>query len=157
MLHASEHPHVSQAPVPPTPAPSRLVIDQPQLIGPVARLPPDILSALTPDQLARLAHCMAPQTRAHLVDFQVSLPTPWRRLYLRVFCGREKRSVARLLAENQISLAKSLLVYGVAFWFVLAMATLGTVALAYIVNSALGINLFRGTSPLHFLYVLLFR
>lgn len=137
--------------------PSRLVIDQPQLIGPLSRLPPDILSALTPDQLIRLAHCMAPQTGAHLIDFQVSLPTPWRRLYLRVLCGREKRSVARLLAERQISLAKSLLVYAAIFWFVVAMATIGTVVFAYIVKSALGINLFRGTSPLHFVYVLLFR
>jgi hypothetical protein len=129
----------------------------PALLRLLAKMPPGVLATFSPAQLHALAQSAERASAPHLMDFLVSLPFLGRRYYLRLYVGRERRSYERLLREGQISLGRVLLVWSWLAWMILSLVALGTVVMLYVLKSQLGINIFQGQSPLHFLYETIYR
>lgn len=65
------------------------------------RLPAKIRAQLTPEVSAAIADAAAQPVDAHPVDIRLSLPLPFRRFYLAVLAGGERRSPQRLDAESR--------------------------------------------------------
>ena len=87
-------------------------------------------------------------------DFKVSLPTLSRPVFLRLIVGTERRNAARLVKEGQTSKRSIAFTYAVVGWLAVASSGFGFFCVAYLVKSALGINLLSGPSPFHALYKL---
>jgi len=113
------------------------------------RLPPGIRDMLSEEQLQALNRAMEPPPAAHWVDFQASTRLFRRGVYVRLLIGEERRSRARLRAEQQISLGKTLLLGAIAAWMLVTAAILALAAIAYLVKSFAGVDLMDGDSPLH--------
>lgn len=93
--------------------------------------------------------------RAHAVDLRASVPVLGARYYVVVLAGRERRHRARLDAEGQTHWLRQALVF--ALLLSLAVSTVvGLMVIVYLVKCALGINVFAGDSPFHFVYELVF-
>lgn len=65
------------------------------------RLPPKIREQLSPEAAAAIADAASQSIEAHPVDIRLSLPLPFRRFYLAVLAGGERRSPQRLDAESR--------------------------------------------------------
>ncbi|MDX2309353.1 MAG: hypothetical protein NW216_14025 [Hyphomicrobium sp.] len=122
----------------------------------LARLPADVIASLSARQIGAIVEAARRDTTRHPVDVRASLWAPWGRFYVRLIMGPERRSEARLREEGQLDLFPSLMVLAL-FASVVVAALVGYLVLAYVAKSALGINLSAGPSPLHALYVYLFR
>ncbi|HEX4894577.1 MAG TPA: hypothetical protein VFV47_14945 [Hyphomicrobiaceae bacterium] len=94
-------------------------------------------------------------SQRHLVDLRASAPFPWGRYYVTLLVGRERRSAERLRAERQTHWTRQVAVYALLASILLALAT-GYLVILYVIKCGLGINVFSGSSPLHFIYELVF-
>lgn len=113
---------------------------------------------LSRDQLQAIASIIAPDAGRHGLDFKASVPLlPGKRFYVRLLPGTERRSAARLDREGQTKLHRVALVHGAIVLLFFGYAVFGAFCFAYLLKSALHINLFNGQSPFHDLYVLFFR
>lgn len=65
------------------------------------RLPENIRSQLTQEASNAIAAAAAQPVEPHPVDIRLSLPLPFRRIYLAVLAGSERRSPQRLDAESR--------------------------------------------------------
>lgn len=65
------------------------------------RLPENIRAQLTPEVSAAIADAAAKPVEPHPVDIRLSIPLPFRRFYLAVLAGGERRSPQRLDAESR--------------------------------------------------------
>lgn len=115
----------------------------------IAGLPRDVQHTLTRAQLAAISEAMQPQVPTHLVQFRVSLPFIWRRYYLAFFFGRERRNLQRLRHEGQLSVRLTSVVLSLFAGLALSTALVAVALGAYIIKSALGIDLLDGPSILH--------
>ena len=97
-----------------------------------------------------------PATRTvHSIDYRVSLPTvffgSW---YVVLLAGPERRNRERLKNEGQTSLSRRFVAVTTALLAVLFFAGIGLLTLAYLLKSALKINIFSTPSFLHPIYKL---
>lgn len=123
----------------------------------LGRLPPEVRGSLSAHQLRSIVRALDDiPTTSHLIDLRASVPLVWRRYYVRLMVGRERRSRARLAAEGQLAVLPSLAVLGL-LASVLIATLIGFAVLAYLLKSALGINLFAQPSALHTYYLYVFR
>ncbi len=68
-----------------------------------SRIPPEAAKSFTPDQLAAIRMAFgARQWGHHAVDFRKSFPFFWRRFYIVLLLGAERRTEARLRAEGEM-------------------------------------------------------
>lgn len=65
------------------------------------RLPPEIRAQLSPEAATAIADAASQPVDPHPVDIRLSLPLPFRRFYLAVLAGGERRSPERLDAESR--------------------------------------------------------
>ncbi len=65
------------------------------------KLPPQIRAQLTPEVSAAIADAAAETGDIHPVDIRLSVPLPFRRFYLAVLAGGERRSPQRIDAERR--------------------------------------------------------
>ena len=97
-----------------------------------------------------------PWSGDHIIDLRASVPLPGGRWYVTVLAGRERRSADRLAQEGQTSWLRRMMVYmlisSALLWLIVC-----AIVLAYIAKSAIGLDLFDGASPLHFIYERLFE
>ena len=116
-------------------------------------IPADIKSHLSADQVARLIRSLPPRTGAHAVDYRVSTSMFGRGFYIALVAGREKRPLRRLRSEGlKRSLLAVLFEVGTVCLAIAMMVCLFigvSIVAAYIVKSALGIDLLDGPSFLH--------
>ena len=102
------------------------------------------------------AHRRRDWSGGHTIDLRASLPLPGGSWYVTIVAGRERRSHDRLQREGQTQLLRQAAVYVVGSTVILWLLVCATVC-AYLLKSALQIDLFEGPSPLHFLYERLFE
>lgn len=84
------------------------------------RLPPEVRARLTPEMSTAIADAAAQGGAEHNVDIRLSLPLPFRRFYLAILAGEERRSPERRDADrrrNLIRAANILFVIAVAVLF----------------------------------------
>ena len=111
------------------------------------RMPREVAGSFTQAQIAALKMIYGARSRgAHLVDLRLSLPWwPGRRSYIVFLLGSERRSAERRRNDRG---RMPLLTLGNAIFAVLffGMIILAGLVVAYLVKSALGIDLVPGTS-----------
>lgn len=107
-------------------------------------------SEMPASQLAQSQAATAP-----LIDLRASVPIHGGRFYVTILAGQERRNSRRLMLEGQTHWSRRLVVYLLLASILLAMAT-GYLVILYLIKSALGINVFTDSSPLHFIYELFF-
>lgn len=116
-------------------------------------VPADMRSRLTPEQTARLEHMLSVRSTTHAFDYRASTSFLGRRFYLAVLAGAEARSRSRLEREGLSRRFPSVLFDIVAFCLgtstLICLAAGVAVVWAYVVKSALGIDLMQGHSFLH--------
>jgi hypothetical protein len=96
----------------------------------------------------------------HRIDLRASIPLPRGSWYVTIVAGPERRNVERLRTEGQLNWLRRMLAYGIIGSLVLASALIVAclaVIVLYLLKSAIGINLFEDSSPLHFIYEMLFE
>lgn len=113
------------------------------------RLPPGVLSTLTPVQLDAISDALIPDPPSHALDYRVSIPFMGRRYYVTLLAGRERRSLARLAREAQLHAKHVAAFYAFALLILGCLTLIGTVLIGYVVKSALDIDLMDGPSLLH--------
>jgi len=70
----------------------------------LARVPPHIAASFSPEQLAAMQKALEPRPwQRHPVDLRLSLPLFWRRFYLVLIAGEEKRSQERRSKERALT------------------------------------------------------
>lgn len=100
------------------------------------RLPEDIRAQLSPEARTAIADAAAQGGSPHAVDIRLSIPLPFRRLYLAVLAGGERRSPERIDAERR----RRRLVRAANIVFLIAIAVLfyaGYQLAALLINAAL--------------------
>ena len=116
-------------------------------------IPADIRAQLSPDQFTRLMQSLPPRPGAHVVDYRVSTSMFGRGFYIALVGGREKRPLRRLRTEGlKRALPAVLFEVGTVCLAIATMVCLlvgVSVVGAYIVKSAMGIDLIDGPSVLH--------
>lgn len=111
-----------------------------------SRIPRESWSAYTEDQLFEIKRAFGARYRgAHLVDLRVSLPVPWRRLYMVLLIGGEKRSRNRRVYDrrSQPLVTFGNFLFGIFFFGLLLLSLLG---ILYMLKSWIGIDLMPGMS-----------
>lgn len=92
----------------------------------------------------------------HPIDLRASVPLPGGRWYVTILAGRERRSFDRLRAEGQLAWVQRAAIYmmllALILWIIVCV-----VAVFYFAKSALGVDFFDGSSPLHFIYERVFE
>ncbi len=129
----------------------------PQTAAMLHRVPLRLWQNLDAEQRELLLGVLNAQKTTHVVDYRVSIDTIfWGRCYLAVFAGPERRHRNRLAAEGQTALPRQAgLLIGLVGLLV-TYALFGAIAFAYLLKSALGIDLSDEASFLHPLYELFF-
>ncbi len=87
----------------------------------------------------------------HKIDLRVSIPVPGGRWYVTVVAGPERRSYDRLRSEGQMQWLRQSVIY-IMMMALILWITACAVAVVYLMKSALGIDIFEGDSPLHFIW-----
>ena len=64
-------------------------------------LPPDVVASFNSNQLKAMSSAMRQDTRRHPVDLRVSVPFFWKKFYLVLLMGTERRTAERLKADRQ--------------------------------------------------------
>lgn len=118
----------------------------------ILSLPAHVRATLTADQLDALSLATRPQQAPHQFQYRISFPFLWRRYYLALFFGRERRSLSRLLREGQISAQRTSIVMLAGLSLLVGVSVLTTLASLYLAKSLLGIDLIDGPSVLHGLF-----
>ncbi|MFC3230903.1 hypothetical protein ACFOGJ_26900 [Marinibaculum pumilum] len=110
------------------------------------RIPKETWPTFTEDQLFAIKRAFGARYRgAHMVDLRVSLPIPFRRMYMVLLIGGEKRSRNRRSYDrrSQPLVTAGNIVFGLFFFGMLLLALLG---ILYTLKSWIGIDLFPGMS-----------
>ena len=115
----------------------------------MSRLPVQTSQSLTADQLVALSLASVPANSPHVIDYRVSVPFFGKRFYVTLLAGRERRSLARLAGEGQLPSVQMFNLNPALHGILLAIVIFGMAMGAYIVKSALGIDLFEGDSAMH--------
>jgi hypothetical protein len=131
--------HVPSARLPAHPAFQRLI----------GRLPSNLLSTFSPEQLRYLAIATLPAPSPHIVEYRASIWFFGKRFYLTVYLGRERRKLERLYAEGQLAARRLTIAYSVMATIASVLLTAFTVLGLYVMKSGMNIDLFDGPSPLH--------
>lgn len=100
------------------------------------RLPDNIRAQLTPEAMTAIAEAAARNGGPHPVDIRLSLPLPFRRFYLAVLAGGERRSPERIDAERR----RRRLIRAANILFIVAVAVLFYAAYqltALLINAAM--------------------
>ena len=125
------------------------------------KIPREVAASFSDDQLLAIRMAFGARQRgAHIVDVRMSLPLPFKRLYMVLLLGSERRTVARRqLDRSKTPLATaSNILFGAIFFGILLIAVIG---LLYVIKSVIGIDLFPDMSlglwdslveQLHFLF-----
>lgn len=92
----------------------------------------------------------------HAIDIRASVPLFGGHYYVTILAGKERRNRARLKLEGQTHWTRQLIIYLLIASMLLALAT-GYLVILYLIKCALGINLMSGSSPLHFIYEIVFE
>lgn len=129
----------------------------PQAVAMLHRVPLRLWQSLDDEQRELLLRVLNAQKTNHALDYRVSLDTIfWGRCYLTVLAGPERRHRSRLAAEGQTALPRQAgLLIGLVLLFI-TYALFGAIVFAYLLKSALGIDLSDEASVLHPLYELFF-
>ncbi len=105
------------------------------------RIPRDVAANFTDDQLLAIRMAFGGRERgAHAVDIRLSLPLPFKRMYMVLLLGSERRTPTRRRqdrARQPLATAGNFIA-GTIVIGVLVVALLGTL---YLMKSALGIDL----------------
>lgn len=97
-------------------------------------------------------------TSSHKFAYRVSFPTLfWGNYYFAAFAGPERRNNERLEREGQSSARSRSIFFMVVMFLLVAFTLFGALCAAYLLKSALNINLFDGESIFHPLFVKGFR
>lgn len=116
-------------------------------------IPPDIRERLSPDQVTRLMESLRPRLSEHSLDYRVSSSVFGSGFYIALLAGGEKRPLMRLRREGlKRALPAVLFEVGTVCLAIAGMVCLlvgVSVIGAYIVKSAMGIDLMDGPSLLH--------
>ena len=118
-------------------------VADPALKSLLERMPEDVASTFTNEQLAHLHSALGARSwKKHSVDIRSTFPIPFvkSRIYFVLLMGRNRRDLTR--REKQIS------AFTLAFLFAafIGVSTLFGLLVLYLIKSALGINLFKGFS-----------
>jgi hypothetical protein len=117
-----------------------------------SRIPADVAASFTPAQLQAVKIAFGARSwGSHAVDIRKSfaLPLIWRRIYVVLLMGGERRDAARLHAEGALFGTLGNATLTVAFLAVM----LGPLALAlYALKSLAGIDILPGAEGLHGLW-----
>jgi hypothetical protein len=111
-----------------------------------SRIPRDVAAGFSDEQLLAIRRAFGARMRgAHVVDVRLSLPLPFKRLYIVLLLGSERRTIARRHDDRRDSPLATAgnFVFAVLFFGLLLTALLG---ILYVVKSALGIDLVPGMS-----------
>lgn len=110
------------------------------------RIPRDVAANFTDDQLLAIRMAFGGRERGvHAVDIRLSLPLPFKRMYLVLLVGSERRTMARRRQDRDrrpLATAGNFIA-GAIVLFVLLVAVLGAL---YLAKSALGIDLLPDAS-----------
>ena len=110
------------------------------------KIPRDVAIGFSDEQLLAIRMAFGARQRgAHIVDVRLSLPLPFKRLYMVLLVGSERRTVARRRQDRSntpLATAGNVL-FGTIFFGVLLVAVVG---LLYVIKSAIGIDLFPDMS-----------
>ncbi len=107
------------------------------------RMPPEVASSFTEEQLAHLHSALGARSwKKHSVDIRSTFPVPFikRRIYFVLLMGRNRRELTR--REKQLS-AITFALFIAAF---IGASTLFGLLVLYLIKSALGINIFENFS-----------
>ena len=113
------------------------------------RIPPQIIESLPPVLVIELAESMLPQIAKNKIDFRASTRAFGKPLYVRFMVGEETRTRERLFAEHQVGFGKLVTMAAIGGWVITTSAAAAAVLSAYLLKSALGIDLMEGKSFLH--------
>jgi hypothetical protein len=117
------------------------------------RLPADVWSSLSTDQLNAIAAATISDGRHHQVAYRVSLPiSRGRGVYFAIFAGAERRNRDRLRVEGQTGAFKQSAFVGFCLLMIATTSLFGSACIAYLVKSMAGIDIFPGPSPFHPLF-----
>ena len=115
----------------------------------MAGMPEHVRCTFSAEQLECLSSVLTPKPARHWIDWRVSIPFLGRRYYVTLLFGKERRDLARLHQEGQLSLSRIYVVY-------LILALAGLVLLSalilfalYLAKSTLGMDVFEGPSEFH--------
>lgn len=111
-----------------------------------SRIPRDIAAGFTDDQLLAVRMAFGSRHRGiHAVDLRISIPAPFRRIYVVLLAGTERRTASRRRSDRRRSPVATLgnVLFGIIFFGFLFASLLGVM---YVLKSALGIDLFPDAS-----------
>ena len=114
----------------------------------VRRIPPNIRQTFSAAQFEVISEAMQEQKRVHTVDFRVSVPFMWRRFYITLFAGEERRSSKRLAYERQLNAVKAAIAYIAAIAILFVFAGVPLFFFLYLAKSIIGIDLIEGPGTL---------
>ncbi len=115
----------------------------------MAGIPEHVRRTFSAAQLECLSSALAPPPSRHWIDWRVSIPFLGRRYYVTLLFGKERRDLARLHQEGQLSLSRIYVVYLIlALAGLVLMSALMLFAL-YLAKSTLGMDVFEGPSEFH--------
>lgn len=121
----------------------------PDFVRILDQIPASQRGFFTVDQLAFLSRATRRPPAHHIVDYRASLPFFGRRFYLTIFFGRERRNLARLLAEGQLAIRKIHLIYSLAAVVIASATAVIAIIGLYLLKCMLGFDLIEGHSVLH--------
>ena len=111
-----------------------------------SRIPRDTWSSFSEEQLMAIKRAFGARYRgSHMVDLRVSLPIPFRRMYMVLLVGGEKRTRRRRAHDrrSQPVVTFGNLLFGFFFFGFLILSLMG---LLYLVKSWVGIDIMPGMS-----------
>lgn len=118
-----------------------------------SRIPPDIRAQLSHTQLHQLTRLIAPPVAQHSFTYRASTAWFGQNFYLAIFMGQEQRRPDRLDGEDCERSLFALLMSVISFALVIAVVVVfligASFVVAYLLKSALGIDLFQEHSFLH--------
>lgn len=113
----------------------------PAFLRMLERLPYDVRQSLTVEQLVALAHASKPSEAPHLIAYRTSLPFFFgRRYYVSLLFGRERRALARLMADGHASRRRTMLTYAVALLTLVLFVMAGFYLAIILLDAALRLD-----------------
>jgi len=110
------------------------------------KIPREVAAGFTDDQLMAIRMAFGARQRgAHIVDLRMSMPLPFKRLYMVLLLGSERRTVTRRQQDRGASplVTAGNILFGALFFGILLVALVG---LLYVLKSVIGIDLFPDMS-----------
>lgn len=126
----------------------------------LSRIPAHIRDALAPDQRQEVLNAFLEIAleRNSPLKFEATLPFFFRRYYLLIWFGRDRRKTTAITEEvrrNKVPLPIRLVMYFAVIWFIATSFSLLTFVAMYVVKSSLGIDIFPNEHLRDFVEVVL--